>query len=248
MTARRAGTLAVASVVGGRAAGRPAGDLGRLDRPERVLRGDGPDPAGDAHRDRVERERDRGRRPRSRPRPSERSATPSWLRRAGARRSTSRRRRGARRCSCCGWLARGSAAWRVRRLRRRRRAAADERRRSRCSSRRRGSRARSWRTPTTSGAALLEDGRPRNAIVACWHRFEVQAAAGGRRTTRLGDAPRSTRSGCSTSSTPHEPAVSRLARALPRGALLRARLTEADRAARRSTRSTRSTARSAVRA
>ena len=120
------------------------------------------------------------------------------------------------------WLVRWLAALRrARRRRRRREPRPRRRRRSTCSSRAAASPASCSPTPAAQRAALA-GGTPRNAVVECWHRFETAAAAAGLerqdwetsseytiRVLDLVDADPA--------------AVSRLARPLPRGAVLRAR-------------------------
>ena len=77
----------------------------------------------------------------------------------------------------------------------------------------------------------LADGTPRNAVVACWHRFETHRRGRRRRAAARGRRRRSTPSGCSTWSTPTRPR-SPGSRALYREARFSEHeLTEADRAA-----------------
>ena len=79
--------------------------------------------------------------------------------------------------------------------------------------------------------ALLAERQPRNAIVACWHRFEEQAATAGVRRQELGDVLGVHPAGARRARRPTAAAVTALADLYRAARHSAHEITEADRAA-----------------
>jgi hypothetical protein len=173
MTARRASTLAVASVVATALLVVLLATWASSIGPSGVLRGDGPSPAGtptapetstSPSAEPVEASEDEERRP-----------TPTWLRVIANLVNVAVLVAFA---LLLLWLGRASLRrWQIRRFRRHRLAATDEVDFAVIEPPARV--AREMLADADEQRRALLEGTPRNAVVACWHRFESQGAAAG---------------------------------------------------------------------
>ena len=172
MTARRASTLAVASVVGTALLVVVLAIWASAIGPGSVLRGHGPSPVGTP----TATDSTASSSPDAEPPADEKHrSTPSWL---GVVAFLVNAAAAVAVVVLLRLLARGGVRrWRIRRLRRRGRAATDD------------VEFEVIAPPVRVAGEILADadeqrralleGAPRNAVVACWHRFETQAAAAG---------------------------------------------------------------------